>query len=79
MNKRNEQGERHGPWEAYYSNGNLGYKGNYINNKLHGPWEKYYRNGELKYKVNYVNDKLHGLLEYYYRNGELDEIEYCIT
>jgi hypothetical protein len=26
MNKRNEQGQAHGPWEWYYQNGNLSFK-----------------------------------------------------
>ena len=47
MNKYNEQGQKHGPWEKYWNNGELMYKKNYLNGKLHGPWEKYYRNGEL--------------------------------
>ena len=53
MNKYNEQGEPHGPWEMYHANGKLWSKGNYINNKKHGPWEWYWD-----------NDKLHEI-EYY--------------
>ena len=49
MNKRNEQGQRHGPWETYYLNGNLRYKGNFINGKRHGLCENYgWSNGELE-------------------------------
>ena len=28
-------------------NGNVIYKGNYLNGKKHGPWETYYPNGKL--------------------------------
>ena len=34
MNKRNEQGKLHGPWEWYYENGKLSSKGNYVNGKI---------------------------------------------
>ena len=80
MNKLNEQGQKHGPWEWYchHQNGNLSFKGNFINGKAHGPWEEYLSNGKLRYKGNYVNYKRHGLWEWYYPNGELDEIEYYI-
>ena len=78
MNKYNEQGEPHGPWEMYHANGKLWSKGNYINNKKHGPWEWYWDSGNLMYKRNFLNGKKHGPLEWYGRNGELDEIEYYI-
>ena len=47
MNEYNEQGQPHGPWEKYWSDGNLRYKGNYVNGEQHGPWEEYYTNGNL--------------------------------
>ena len=67
----NEQGERHGYWETYYSNGQLSYKGNYVNGKEHGYWESYYDNGQLDYKGNYVNGNRHGYWEEYWSNGQL--------
>ena len=50
----NEQGEPHGYWEYYYYNGQLMFKGNYVNGKLHGYWEDYYENGQLVYKTYYI-------------------------
>jgi len=47
MNKRNEEGQRHGPWEKYYSNGKVRLKANFINGKKHGLWEWYWDNGKL--------------------------------
>lgn len=41
MNKYNDQGQPHGPFETYYRNGNLWYTGNYVNGKQHGLWENY--------------------------------------
>ena len=62
-NKRpyNSQDQRHGTWECYYSNGQLSYKGNYINGKQDGAWEHYYSNGQLHYKGNYTNGKEDGI------------------
>ena len=51
---RNEKGQKHGHWEYYYSNGQLCYKGNYVNGKEHGYWEHYYGNGQLSYKLYYI-------------------------
>jgi antitoxin component YwqK of YwqJK toxin-antitoxin module len=50
----NENGERHGYWEDYYSNGQLAYKGNYVNSNRHGYWEVYYNNGQLVNKTYYI-------------------------
>ena len=50
----NEKGERHGYWESYYSNGQLKYKGNFVNGKQHGYWEYYYYDGQLKEKTYYI-------------------------
>jgi len=48
----NENNQPHGYWESYYSNGNLSYKGNYVDGKEHGYWEEYYYNGNLN-KIEY--------------------------
>jgi len=71
INLYNEKGERHGYWEDYHSNGQLSYKGNYVDGKLHGYWEFYYSNGQLSSKKNYVDGKRHGYWEDYCSNGQL--------
>jgi hypothetical protein len=71
INLFDENGNRHGYWEDYYSNGQLDYKGNFVNGKPHGYWEEYWSNGELYYKANYVNGKKHGCWEQYRSSGEL--------
>ena len=53
INLYNEKGEKHGYWEDYYDNGQLAYKGNYVNGEPHGYWEVYYENGKLHYKGYY--------------------------
>ena len=50
----NNKGEPHGYWEVYFSNGNLWYKGNFINRKQHGYWEFYLTNNELKSKEYFI-------------------------
>jgi antitoxin component YwqK of YwqJK toxin-antitoxin module len=61
-------------------NGNVIYKGNYLNGKAHGLWERYWNNGHVIYKANYLNGKRHDLCENYCcLNGNLDDIEYYIT
>jgi len=78
MNKFNDKGEKHGPWEVYWDNGNLDYKGNYINGKKHGLFEDYWYDGILMYKTNYINGKKHGLCENYLNNGKINKIEYFL-
>ena len=64
----NDNGQRHSYWEIYHYNGQLHYKGNYINGNEDGIWEYYYSNGQLAYKGNYINDKRDGL--WFYSWGE---------
>lgn len=70
INLYNAKGEQHGYWEVYFSNGQLGYKGNFVNGKLHGYLEQYYMNGQLRLKGNYVDGQQHGLWEEYHDNGQ---------
>ena len=53
MNGFNEKGERHGPWETCYPNGNLMDKGNFVNGVEHGLSE-WYSNGEFYLKEYYL-------------------------
>ena len=55
MNKRNEKNQRHGPWEKYWVNGQLYWKGTYLNGIHHGLWESYRDNGKLLYKGSFIN------------------------
>jgi len=55
MNEYNKEGQQHGPWEWYYSNGKLMYKENNVNGKKHGPWEWYYSNGKIQEIGYYIN------------------------
>ena len=46
-----------GYWEYYYSNGQLMFKGNYINGKRDGYWRHYYSNGKLQSNGLYKNGR----------------------
>lgn len=50
----NKKNKRHGYWEIYHYDGNLEYKGNYINGKPIGYFEVYHRNKSLLYKRFYI-------------------------
>ena len=53
INLFNEKGEKHGVWEGYFSDGQLSYRGSYVNGKSHGVWESYYDTGRLSYRKEY--------------------------
>ena len=46
-----------GEFLRYYSNGQLMYKLQYVNDKQHGEQLYYYENGELRTKENYISGK----------------------
>ena len=50
-------GLREGYWEGYHNNGNLRFKGNYLNDKLEGYWEGYHNNGNISYRGSYTKGK----------------------
>jgi antitoxin component YwqK of YwqJK toxin-antitoxin module len=74
----NEKGEPHGYWEEYFPNGQLMFKGNFVDGKQHGYLERYYTNGQLCYKGNYVNGERHGYWAWYHNSGQLELIIYFI-
>ena len=51
---RNNKLDRHGYWEVYWTNGNIAYKGYYINGEQVGYWEYYKFNGELEEQIFYA-------------------------
>jgi antitoxin component YwqK of YwqJK toxin-antitoxin module len=73
MNKFNDKGERHGYWERRYPNGNLDWKGNYVNDKRNGYWKFYFINGKLQLIGNYNNGQLVGCWNWYSVNGNQTE------
>lgn len=67
----NNNGQADGYWKQYYSNGQLAFKGNFVDGKRHGYWEAYYEDGTLAFKGYFKNAKQIGLWiqddkEYFY-------------
>lgn len=61
----NKNGNAHGYWETYFSNGDINFKANYIDGKRYGYWESYWDNGNLYLKGNFVNEIECGYWERY--------------
>ncbi len=61
-----KQGNRHGPYESYFIDGQLSFKRNYKDGRLDGLHEQYGENGQLKWHHNRKNGKKHGLSEIYF-------------
>jgi antitoxin component YwqK of YwqJK toxin-antitoxin module len=70
-----KDGERHGPWEWYHENGQLGGKGSYKDGEMDGPWEEYYyENGQLGWKGSHSNGEQCGE---WFDNGETVTYDPC--
>ncbi|MGB0178133.1 MAG: toxin-antitoxin system YwqK family antitoxin, partial [Owenweeksia sp.] len=63
--------ERNGPFEAFFYDGTLSVKGNYLNGYYDGPYESYYPNGKLESKGVYKEGVQVGAWESYYYDGTL--------
>ena len=66
-----KNGKEHGPWVAYWLNGQLMFKGTYKNGKKDGPWVEYQENGQLDSKGTFKDDKQDGPWVYHFDNGQL--------
>ena len=74
INQYDIDGRKQGIWYEYHDNGELFFKGNYINGEKEGHWEFYYDNGKLDCKGSYVNNLRDGIWEEYgWKNGKLIE------
>jgi antitoxin component YwqK of YwqJK toxin-antitoxin module len=60
----NEENKAHGYWEIYYPNGQLQFKGLFVNGDLNGPCESYSEDGSLTLKCNFLNKILYGFGEH---------------
>ena len=54
MNRLNIYGQKEGPWEVFYPNGNLHYRGSYKNGFAEGAWEVYFYNGDPSFIGSYL-------------------------
>jgi antitoxin component YwqK of YwqJK toxin-antitoxin module len=74
MNKYNEQGERHGPWETYFSKDSLQLRIVYENGKQNGLFEQYFDNGQIQHIGHQKDGKLFGIWRHYNRDGKLHTV-----
>ena len=58
--------------KEYDYNGNLIFKGEYLNGKRNGKVKEYYSNGKLLFEGEYLNGIKHSNGKEYYSNGELE-------
>lgn len=61
---------------AYAKNGNISYKGNYINQKRHGINQWFFDNNKLKQESNYENGELQGNSSFYFVTGSIFSKEF---
>lgn len=66
-----ENFQRQGQWEEYYTNGNIKARGQYQDGKKTGEWIYFYPNGKIEQRGKYVNGLPHGKWLWFYDNGQL--------
>ena len=69
MNQRDENGNKHGPWEEYWFTGDIKWRGEYTNGAPHGLCIHYYDSGELDTRCNYKSGIMVVLFECYHKDG----------
>ena len=69
----NDKDQQHGQWERYHHNGNLWYKGEFINGVHNGPWVEYWENGNFYFKGSFINGNFCGLCLWYFKDLSIKE------
>ena len=62
---------KQGLWKKTYDNGNIRYKGNFIDDKADGIFYYYYKSGELKLEKEFFHSGSAAATYVYYKNGNL--------
>ena len=62
-----KDGERHGVYEEFHQNGNLGLRMSFKDGIHYGVCEEFYKNGKLQIRDRYKNDQRHGIREEFYK------------
>ena len=60
-----------GSYTAYFTDGAVKTRGQYVNNRATGSWEYYYENGKPKMRGTLENNQTAGRWEYFFENGRL--------
>ena len=61
-----------GAYTAYFTDGSVKIKGQYVNNQATGFWEYFYENGQPKMRGTLRSNQNAGPWEYFYENGQLE-------
>ena len=74
-NQYDAQGNHHGIWEDYHSDGiTLHWRNHYHHGTPHGLWEQYNEKGILIWRARFHKGLFHGVSEMYNREGTLNKI-----
>jgi antitoxin component YwqK of YwqJK toxin-antitoxin module len=81
INHYDPDGRKRGIWCDFFTNGQLYFKGDYVNDEMVGYWEFYYTDGKLQSKGLYKNGLKEGEWKYYhnYDNGKLWYKDYYVN
>ena len=78
-----ENGNKQGPSERYYENGQLFVKYTYKDGKIDGPSERYWINGQLRRKFTFKDGKIDGPFETCevakFRENHSDKKDGCVA
>lgn len=72
----NEDGDKFGDWEYFYSSGNIKSKGRYKKNRRVGPWSYFYKKGNIEQNGDFIKGVPNGLWKWYFESGVLKRKEY---
>ena len=71
------EGNRHGEWKYYYTNGNIWSVGNYANGAKTGVKQVYWPEGKMRYEGFFTDDLKSGHWKFYDKDGSLiEEMDY---
>ena len=71
FNRRDEQGQRQGPWRGYFSSGSIRYEGNFVDDKPTGVFKYYYPQGQLRAQLIHEPGEEAVEATYYHRNRSI--------
>ena len=69
-----KNGLKEGYWQQFHPNGQLRYKGHYIEGVRQGLWESYWDNGQLEMKGNFEKGKREGFWSYFNQDKTINHI-----
>ena len=61
----NGKGQAHGNWEVYYTNGQLHFKGLFVDDDVQGYYESYDLGGDLILKCHMFDREVYGYCKHY--------------